>query len=250
MAPYGKSPERIIPSETPSGILALHLKRYQFARKYVRDKRVLDIACGVGYGSLYLAEFSMKMIGADIDGEAIRYAKQHYCGPDNLNFVQADGIHAAFADCQFDVLCSFETIEHVPDAYLFLREVKRLLSPDGVFIVSTPVVPRSVLRPSNPYHYQEWKPADFNRLLCDYFDHVELFGQFRRETSVAHWVKRLDILKLRARLLPFWVTRGAAQLLGVRAMADLEMEDVFIARGDLRRASEIVAVASDENYRD
>jgi ubiquinone/menaquinone biosynthesis C-methylase UbiE len=242
-------PERIIPAEIPQGILALHLKRYQFARKYIGGKRVLDLACGVGYGSLHLAEVGMQVVGADVDTKAIEYAKQQYSGPDNLTFVQADAMRIGLADSQFDVVCSFETIEHVPKADVFLSEVKRLLRPEGMFIVSTPRVPRSDSRPDNPHHYQEWSLNDFNRLLCGRFNYVDIFGQFRRETSAARWLKRLDVLRLRTWLFPHWMTSWTAEASGVRAMADLQMEDVLIKRGDMRHASEIVAVASDENQR-
>ena len=118
-----------------------------------------------------------------------------------------------------------------------------------MFIVSTPRVPRSGTRPANPHHYREWSPSDFQHLLRGYFKNVEIFGQSRRETTVARWLKRLDVMRLRVWLFPLWMTRRAAQLSGVRAMPDLHLEDVLISRGDLHRASEIVAVASDENQR-
>ena len=71
-------PERIIPAETTPGIVALHLKRYQFARKYIIGKHVLDVACGVGYGSLHLADVCRQVVGADIDWVAggLRVAAQ------------------------------------------------------------------------------------------------------------------------------------------------------------------------------
>lgn len=239
--------ERIIPAETPAGIVALHLKRYQFALKHITGHFVLDVACGAGYGASYLAESGIHVIGADIDRQALSYAKKHYCGPKNLTFIQADGMRAAFADCQFDAICSFETIEHLADVHLFLREVKRMLIPGGIFIISTPRVLHSNLHPTNPYHYREWSPADFKGLLCSYFKSVELFGQYHRVTRTTRLLKRLDIFSLRKWLFPLWLTRWAAHVLGVRTMADLELEDVLIRRGDLHRANEIVAIACDEN---
>ena len=242
-------PERIIPAETPPGIVALHLKRYKFARKYIVGKRVLDVACGVGYGSLYLAKACRQVVGADIDWVAVDYAQRQYGGRENLAFVQVDAIRTGFAESQFDAVCSFETIEHVRDAGMILGEIKRVLKPEGVLIVSTPRAARSNSRPANPFHHHEWSPADFKRLLRGFFHNVEIFGQFRRETGAARWLKRLDVLKVRTWLVPLWLTRQAAKATGVRAMADLHMEDVFIRSGDLRRAREIVAVASDENHR-
>ncbi|HJO32887.1 MAG: class I SAM-dependent methyltransferase [Anaerolineales bacterium] len=240
--------ERIIPADTPPGIVALHLKRYQFAREHTVGKQVLDIACGVGYGSLHLAEACKQVVGADIDWAAVDYARQQYAGRENLAFVQADAMRTGLAESQFDAVCSFETIEHVGDAGMFLSEIKRVLKPEGVLIVSTPRVERSDSRPANPYHHQEWSLADFKRLLRGSFRNVEVFGQFRRDTGASRWLKRLDVLGLRKRVIPLWLARQAAQAAGARAMADLHMEDIFIRRGDLRRASEIVAVASDGNH--
>lgn len=241
--------ERIIPDETPSGIVALHLKRYQFARRNVAGKRVLDLACGVGYGSRYLSEVGCKVVGADIDRASIDYACHHYGGPKNLAFVQSDATRTGFGDAQFDVICSFETIEHMYDVDLFLTEIKRVLTPNGMFFVSTPRVQRSDSHPDNPFHFHEWSTSDFVHLISTYFKQVVLFGQSRRETRAALWLKRLDVLKLRKWLVPMWMTRGVAQASGVRATADLHLEDVIIRRGDLRGASEIVVIASDENHR-
>ncbi len=86
-------------------------------------------------------------------------------------------------------------------------------------------------------------------MLRGSFRNVEVFGQFRRETGAARWLKRLDVLGLRKWVIPLWLARQAARAAGGRTMADLHMEDIFIRRGELRRASEIVAVASDENHR-
>ncbi len=242
-------PERIVPDNTPVGIVAIHLKRYGFAGSYLDGKRVLDVACGVGYGTGYLADEGNHVIGVDIDGAAIAYAQQRYGGPRNTNFVISDAMQLGLRSSQFDAVCSFETIEHVGDVDVFLNEVRRVLRPRGVFIVSTPRVAHSDARPANPHHYQEWNPSDFEQLLRAHFKNVDVFGQSRRETSTARWLKRLDVLRLRTWLLPHWLTRLVAQASGVHAMADLHSEDVFIRRGDFHRASEIVAVATDENQR-
>ena len=205
------------------------------------------MACGVGYGSLHLAAIGKSVVGADIDVSAISYAQQHYHVSDNLSFIQADAMRIGFAASQFDVVCSFETIEHMRDPNAFLGEVKRVLTPGGVFIVSTPRVTRSDSSPVNPYHFREWNASDFEQLISSHFNHVEIFGQFRMETGASNWLKRLDVLKLRKWLLPLWVIRRAAHFSGVRATPDLHLEDIFIRSGDLGSASEIVAVASDEN---
>ncbi|MCS7071715.1 MAG: class I SAM-dependent methyltransferase, partial [Anaerolinea sp.] len=141
-------PERIVPDETLAGIVAIHLKRYAFARAYASGKRVLDVACGVGYGSRYLADAAASVIGVDVDAAAIAYARRRYGDSDRVQFMQGDALNLPFSDRTFDVICSFETIEHVPDAHRFLSEVRRLLAPGGVFIVSTPAARRSTSSPA------------------------------------------------------------------------------------------------------
>src|SRR5205823_2374054 len=98
-------PERIAPDETTGGIVALHLKRYEFARPLCVGKRVLDAACGVGYGSFALAESAAGVVGADIDPEAIAYAREHYAR-DNVEFAVADLLEPPFDDASFDVVVS------------------------------------------------------------------------------------------------------------------------------------------------
>ena len=120
-------PERIVPDATSSGIVAIHLKRYDFARDYVIGKRVLDLACGVGYGTRYLADVALFVIGVDVDTEATRYAIQRYGGADNVSILQTDAALLPFTANSFQAICSFETIEHLPDVKRYLREVTRSL---------------------------------------------------------------------------------------------------------------------------
>jgi len=82
-------PERIVPDQTAPGILALHLKRYEFARPHCVAAEVLDAGCGVGYGSAYLAEVASRVVGVDVSEEAIAYARERYRRP-NLEFVLGD----------------------------------------------------------------------------------------------------------------------------------------------------------------
>jgi len=89
--------------------------------------------------------------GVDADEEAIAYARERYAAP-NVDFEVMDVAALRFAEDSFEVVCSFETIEHVPDRDAFLREVARVLAPDGVFLVSTPQARRTVDQPDNPFH--------------------------------------------------------------------------------------------------
>src|SRR5881296_1859283 len=103
-------PERIVPAETSPGILALHLKRYEFALRWTDAATVLDAGCGVGYGCAYLARTAMRVTGVDRSTEALAYAREHHSAP-NVEFVEADLLELPFPDASFDVVCAFETIE-------------------------------------------------------------------------------------------------------------------------------------------
>ena len=108
-------PERIVPDETEPGIVALHLKRYEFALPWCRDRDVLDAGCGVGYGSALLATAARRVVGVDRDEDAIRYARERY-GAANVEFRVGDLLELDLPDGSFDTVCSFETIEPVRSA--------------------------------------------------------------------------------------------------------------------------------------
>jgi SAM-dependent methyltransferase len=174
-------PERIVPDETEPGIVAIHLKRYEFARPWCAAKDVLDAGCGVGYGSAYLAETARRVVGVDRSEEAIDYARRRYARP-NVEFRRGDLLALTEPDGSFDAVCAFETIEHLPDPDSFLRQVTRVLRPDGVFVVSTPQAARTTRSPENPFHEVEYSRDDFEQLLGRHFAGVELYGQRRLQT--------------------------------------------------------------------
>jgi SAM-dependent methyltransferase len=158
----------------------IHLSRYRFAASYTGGKRVLDIACGIGYGSYLLAgEGKAKHVdGADISKEAIEAAKDRYPAP-TLSYHHVDGGRLPFADSSFDVVVSFETIEHVESPAAFLGELRRVLVQGGRLIISTPnrrFHSMGRRTPWNPFHEVEYSPAEFRKILMDEFPSVEFWG--------------------------------------------------------------------------
>ncbi|MFA9557133.1 class I SAM-dependent methyltransferase [Evansella sp. AB-rgal1] len=174
--------ERIIPEKMDSmnGMLLEHLARYYFAMPYVKG-RVLDIACGSGYGSKLLAKSRKKQIsellGVDIAENAIEYAHKSYYHP-LLTFKQCDAMDPHIVDKlgTFDTIVSFETIEHVEDDRAFIKQMYDLLNPGGVLILSTPFGQGRGKPSSAPFHYHQLTVEEFKDNFT-IFDSVEFYFQ-------------------------------------------------------------------------
>ncbi len=231
--------ERIVPDETPPGPVAIHEKRYRFALPYCRGKKVLDAACGVGYGSALIAGEATQVVGVDLGAEAIDYARSRYARP-NVEFRVGDLLAPDLDDASFDVVCSFETLEHLPDRDSYLGHVARVLTADGVFLVSTPRAERTTERPVNPWHCVEYSRADFEVLLRRHFGEVELYGQRRLQTRRHRALQKLDFLGLRRR---FAFLRPVGRVAtGTEPMWDVGVESLVIDREGIDHATELVAV--------
>jgi SAM-dependent methyltransferase len=171
--------ERFVPWAKEAAVAYEHLHRYMWAATLVRGKRVLDLASGEGYGSNLLAVQADSVCGVDIDEAAVRHAAEKYAKP-NLHFLTGSITDVPIPDNQsFDVIVCFEAIEHIEEHDVLLSEVKRLLKPDGVFVVSTPnkEVYDEGGEASNPFHVKELTFDEFNALLSKHFSIVSYLGQ-------------------------------------------------------------------------
>lgn len=233
-------PERIVPGEAERGVDAYHLKRYEFAERWCSGREVLDAACGVGYGTAHLAATARSVVGVDLSDEAIGYARSHYDAA-NVFFTVMDVLELEAPERSFDVVCSFETIEHVTDPERAVAEFARVLREDGALLISTPQVPETTTSPENPFHRIEFAREDFEHLLRQHFRRVELYGQRRLQTPAHRLVQRLDVLGLRKR---FTFARRASFLLRTTPAAELTSSDVVIEQAGVERASELVAVCT------
>ena len=170
--------ERLVPSHQGDTAIE-HLHRYVFAREYVRDKDVLDIACGEGYGSHLLAEAAARVVGVDIAEDAVAHASRKYGRRSRLEFRAGSCTAIPLDDASVDVVVSFETLEHIDEQEEMLAEVRRVLRPGGSLIVSTPDKLYCTILPNNinPYHVRECFKEEFEELLGRFFGRVYLFEQ-------------------------------------------------------------------------
>lgn len=155
-----------------------HLHRYMLARHLCRDRHVLDIAAGEGYGSAMLAQVAASVIGVEVAPDVVAHASANY-RRNNLEFRVGDARVIPVDDGSVDVVVSFETIEHFTAHGRFLAEIRRVLRPGGLLVVSTPdrdnYSPAD--QPANPYHALELTRPEFTALLQDRFAHVGMWWQ-------------------------------------------------------------------------
>lgn len=157
-----------------------HVHRYKEAIKHIKaSDRILDLACGNGYGSSLLANSTENIVvGGDIDSNSIKECTSRFKRK-NLEFNQMDGTKIDYEDDYFDVVISFETIEHTKDYFNMLGEFKRVLKKDGLLILSTPN--RLITSPNgiiiNPFHTQEWSLIELTDVLNKIFINTNVYGQ-------------------------------------------------------------------------
>src|SRR5689334_13246360 len=170
--------ERVIPGEVDIDLLNEHIARYTFASRLARGKRVLDAGCGAGYGSAELAHTAASVVGVDVAAEAVDFARANYRLP-NLSFVQGSCAALPHPDGVFDLVVAFEVIEHLENYSALLLEARRVLRPNGQFIVSTPnklyYTESRGSEGANPFHVHEFDFAEFRDALREVFPSVALY---------------------------------------------------------------------------
>jgi O-antigen biosynthesis protein len=167
-----------------------HLIRYRLAAQLAKGKKVLDIACGSGYGANILSEAGAeKVVAIDKSPEAVAAAQKKYStavthpvSPGAIH-PSRDGIIFKIGDAEdnkepeefFDLAVSFETIEHLSDPEKYLAEIFRVLKKEGIALISTPN--REVFGQKNPFHLKEFTRGEFEEALKKYFKNIFILEQ-------------------------------------------------------------------------
>ena len=172
---------RIIPEETNAKFYAEHLMPYEFMRNDAVDKKILEVGCGDGYGSAYLAEVAAEVIGIDYEEAVVLRAQAKYKAP-NLKFLSMDATNLQFKEYSFDIVCSFQVIEHIPEEKLleYLSEIKRVLKKNGKLYLSTLNLEHTMKSPltykKNLAHCKEFTLPELKDLLSRVFSDIEIYG--------------------------------------------------------------------------
>jgi SAM-dependent methyltransferase len=164
-----------------------HLAVYEWIGARVGGKRVVDMACGEGYGSDVLAAAGAAgVVGVDANPEAHEHARLRYVRP-NLRF-ERDLVESFAEPC--DAVVFLQTIEHVQEPGAILEHFKSMLAPDGVAYVSTPnlltLAPPGAEKSDNPWHVREYRAAEFRQLCEAHFGRVDLLGLFHARKLRVH----------------------------------------------------------------
>lgn len=159
--------ERMIPEYHKGSIIyGEHIVRYASAASLVKDKVVLDIASGSGYGTKIIAEQAKKVFGVDVSEESVAYSNEYF-GAKNIEYLVGDAEKIPLDNESVDVVVSFETIEHIKDYENFLAEIKRVLKPDGLLVLSTPNDTEFV--EDNEFHLHQFTFEELKKLTEKYF---------------------------------------------------------------------------------
>lgn len=218
-----------------------HLAVYEWIGARVLGARVMDMACGEGYGSAVLARGAASVVGVDANPEAFEHARLRYT-TDNLHFERGlVEIHGEPAS--FDAVVFLQTIEHVKDPVAVLRHLRSLLAPGGVIYVSTPnlltIAPPGAQKSSNPWHVKEYRAHEFDALCRTVFGRVDLRGLFHARRL------RLHELALRAGWDAMHARLAITDRFYERFTPSITARDFALRPYGLERALDFLAVCSE-----
>ena len=215
-----------------------HLVVYEWIAARVGGERVVDLACGEGYGSAVLARTAASVVGVDANPEAYEHARLKYTREPVLTF-ERDMIELWAGDV--DCVVFLQTIEHVQDPDAMMAKVRDLIAPDGVAFVSTPNVltlaPEGAEKSGNPWHVKEYRPEEYRALCAAHFGTVELYGLHH-----ARMLRWHQLAIERAGWDTIHRTLRFTKPFYDRFTPAISVRDFELRRDDLERALDFVAV--------
>lgn len=192
-----------------------HFARYLHAGAFVAGKRVLDAASGAGYGSAYMAQWAKCVLGVELDEQLLAGARETY-RLQNVEFIAHDMHEPIPAEKPFDVVVSFETLEHVRDPARCAVNLAACLADDGLALVSVPNGPMELAGGGDTHHMSHFSADDLRQLLDGCFEDVELFGQVYHR-GFRHYLRK-------------WTGRGKHHAANYRFLPDaVEEAKTFLA---------------------
>jgi SAM-dependent methyltransferase len=191
------------PPVTPAehGLRLVHLRAYDEAVAHAANRDVLDVGCNTGYGTVRFLPVARRVVGVDVSPAAIDAARRRTVGG-RPEFVLTSGLELPFADASFDLVSSFQVLEHVPDPLVYLREIARVTRAGGEVILATPNAAIRLdpgMAPWYRFHVREYLADELRELLEEVFPRVRIRGMFGTPTLYETEIRRVDAARQRIR---------------------------------------------------
>ncbi len=191
------------PPATPAEhcLRLVHLRAYDEAVAHAAGRDVLDVGCNTGYGTVRFVPVARRVVGVDVSPGAIEAAAARAPGG-QPEFILTSGFELPFPDASFDLVSSFQVLEHVPDPLAYLREIARVTRPGGEVILATPNAAIRLdpgMTPWNRFHVHEYLAAELHDLLAQVFPRVQVRGLFGTPTLYETEIRRVDAARQRIR---------------------------------------------------
>jgi ubiquinone/menaquinone biosynthesis C-methylase UbiE len=233
---------------------------YEWCIPYITGKKVLDTGCGLGYGADYMSAYAAEVVGIDYDNETIEQNRKTYADKKNISFVQGSIPPLPFPDNSFDVVTSFQFIEHIHHRKEFIKECLRVVKPGGQVLITTPNIKRSLAR--NPFHIHEYTFDEMKGEVSIYTKNFETLGlnatervrrYYEENGKFVRMILKWDILGLHKILpakilfIPYnWITSLMRNKLKekVSQTAAITTDDFFLQKENLDDCWDIFVVAS------
>jgi len=212
-----------------------HIKSYEYIIDYIKNKKVLDVGCGNGYGSYLMSKYATEVIGIDVSPRCIKYAEKNY-KRENLKFILMDALELDknFPSEFFDVIVAMEFIEHLNNPLKFLKIAYKLLKERGNLILSTPNKEARKIKgkPWNPEHVQEFDLTSLNNLLLQVFSSVRIIGMTGTQKTIEYDYIRTGgnlppYLKNLWRYIPEIVKKIIRKIITKKLPQDIELKDFY-----------------------